>query len=257
MRAIGESLWAGRGRQEAVECHLHEWLLPRAFVQDPRLWLVCPYDVSGLDAADIDVARRLHQLIFDVDDVEREPYPAPDLTDAATPSAPRDLLLTAVPFPADDRLPPAQPDPVVELTFGNGDLAEVRDRTTAAATGAGLEPYRAKELTLAVHEVASNVLRHTDGSGRLRVWAAGPGIEGPSAVVCEISDTGIALGAIADPMVGRVRPTTGSDSGRGLWLANQLCDLVQLRTSPSGTVVRMHVLLPTELTPGRGAVTSR
>jgi anti-sigma regulatory factor (Ser/Thr protein kinase) len=248
MRGVGEPLWAGRGRQEALECHLHEWLLPRAFVEDPRLWLVCAYDVSGLDAADIDVARRLHPARFDVDDIERGPDPGPDLTAVADPPGPGDLLLAADPFPADDHLPPAVHDVVVDLFFGNGDLEEVRDRAVAAATGAGLESYRAKELTLAVHEIASNALRHADGAGRLRVWAAGPGIEGPAAVVCEVSDTGNALGPIADPMVGRVRPATGSDSGRGLWLANQLCDLVQLRTSRSGTVVRLHVLLPA----GRG-----
>ena len=30
-------------------------------------------------------------------------------------------------------------------------------------------------------------------------------------------------------------------SPRGLWLANQLCDLVQIRTLPAGTVVRLHM----------------
>jgi hypothetical protein len=42
----------------------------------------------------------------------------------------------------------------------------------------------------------------------------------------------------------RPKPATGLDCGRGLWLANQLCDLVQLRTSGTGTVVRTYVLLP-------------
>jgi anti-sigma regulatory factor (Ser/Thr protein kinase) len=28
--------------------------------------------------------------------------------------------------------------------------------------------------------------------------------------------------------------------GRGLWIANQLCDLVQIRSSAAGSVVRMH-----------------
>jgi hypothetical protein len=30
----------------------------------------------------------------------------------------------------------------------------------------------------------------------------------------------------------------GGEGGRGVWLAHQLCDLVQLRTAPSGTAVR-------------------
>jgi anti-sigma regulatory factor (Ser/Thr protein kinase) len=234
MRGVGEPLWVGRGRQEGIECHRHEWLLSRAFAADPMLWLVCPYDASGLDAADVALARRLHPGVFDPADVER-PAEAP-----VDPAAP----LWAEPFPVDDALPAGPVEPAVDLWFGNGDLAEVRDAVGAAATGAGLDAYRAKELTLAVHEIASNSVRHAGGTGRLRVWASVAGAEGPAAVVCEVADSGRAAGPIADPMVGRERPATGLDSGRGLWLANQLCDLVQLRTSAGGTVVRMHVLLP-------------
>ncbi len=36
----------------------------------------------------------------------------------------------------------------------------------------------------------------------------------------------------------RMAATTG---GRGLWLANRLCDLVQVRSGEQGTVVRLHV----------------
>ena len=245
MRGVGEPLWVGRGRQEGIECHRHEWLLSRAFAADPLLWLVCPYDASGLDAADLAVARRLHPGVFDPADVVRPVAgPAAGPEPAALGPDPTAAPLWAEPFPVDDSLPSAPDEVPVDLRFGNGDLAEVRDATGSAAIAAGLEAYRAKELTLAVHEVASNVVRHTGGTGRLRVWTATAGIEGPAAVVCEIADNGRAAGPIADPMVGRERPSTGLDSGRGLWLANQLCDLVQLRTSGSGTVVRMHALLP-------------
>jgi anti-sigma regulatory factor (Ser/Thr protein kinase) len=244
MRGVGEPLWVGRGRQEGIECHRHEWLLSRAFATDPLLWLVCPYDASGLDAADLAVARRLHPGVFDPGDVVRpvaDPADAPERVPGPDPAA---APLWAEPFPVDDALPPAPQDVAVDLRFGNGDLAEVRDEVGGAATAAGLGAYRAKELTLAVHEIASNVVRHTGGTGRLRVWEAAAGVEGPAAVVCEVADGGRAGGPIADPMVGRERPSTGLDSGRGLWLANQLCDLVQLRTSGTGTVVRMHALLP-------------
>ena len=37
----------------------------------------------------------------------------------------------------------------------------------------------------------------------------------------------------------------------GLWLASHLCDLVQIRTLPEGTVVRLHHEAPTQLTPAR------
>jgi hypothetical protein len=34
------------------------------------------------------------------------------------------------------------------------------------------------------------------------------------------------------------------DGGRGLWMVNQLCDLVQLRSFPDGAAVRVHMYLP-------------
>jgi hypothetical protein len=43
--------------------------------------------------------------------------------------------------------------------------------------------------------------------------------------------------------VGRRRPTSRQLHGRGLWLVQQLCDLVQVRTEPGGTVVRVQVPL--------------
>jgi hypothetical protein len=47
-------------------------------------------------------------------------------------------------------------------------------------------------------------------------------------------------GRIRIPLVGRIRPEPDADSGRGVWIANQLCDLVQIRSSAAGTVVRVH-----------------
>jgi hypothetical protein len=47
-------------------------------------------------------------------------------------------------------------------------------------------------------------------------------------------------GHITEPLIGRSRSGSGPDSG--LWLVNQLCDLVQIRSSASlGTVVRLRV----------------
>jgi hypothetical protein len=45
-------------------------------------------------------------------------------------------------------------------------------------------------------------------------------------------------------MAGRERPTAERDRGRGLWMVNQLCDLVQLRSFPEGAAVRVHLYLP-------------
>jgi anti-sigma regulatory factor (Ser/Thr protein kinase) len=40
-------------------------------------------------------------------------------------------------------------------------------------------------------------------------------------------------------MSGRRTPTLEQEGGRGLYLVNQLCDLVQLRSSDRGTTVRI------------------
>jgi hypothetical protein len=48
-------------------------------------------------------------------------------------------------------------------------------------------------------------------------------------------------GWIRDPLAGRVAPRENKATGRGLWLVNQLCDLVQLRSSPAGTTLRLHI----------------
>jgi hypothetical protein len=56
-------------------------------------------------------------------------------------------------------------------------------------------------------------------------------------VICEVRDGG----RMDAPLAGRVKPSGRSTSGFGLWLANQLCDLVQVRTLQDGSVVRLHV----------------
>ena len=45
-----------------------------------------------------------------------------------------------------------------------------------------------------------------------------------------------------NPLAGRRRPTRGTHGGRGLWTANQVADLVAMRTFAGGTVVRIHML---------------
>jgi anti-sigma regulatory factor (Ser/Thr protein kinase) len=69
--------------------------------------------------------------------------------------------------------------------------------------------------------------------GRLQLWTDGGNL------VCEVADAG----HISDPLVGRRRPGDRQLHGRGLWLVQQLCDLVQVRTEPGATVVRVQVPL--------------
>ncbi len=66
--------------------------------------------------------------------------------------------------------------------------------------------------------------------GMLRIWRTS------DTLVCEVQDAG----TIAEPALAKVEPGTSPAEGRGLWIANKLCDLVQIRTGPRGTQVRMH-----------------
>jgi anti-sigma regulatory factor (Ser/Thr protein kinase) len=124
---------------------------------------------------------------------------------------------------------PEPPAGTEVLIFGVDGLDEVRRLVRRRAAQAGLAPGRTEELTLAVHELATNSVRHGGGNGTVRAWYA------DRALVVEVRDQG----QIADPLAGRAIPDVRLEGGRGLWLVNQLCDLVQLRSSERGTTARV------------------
>jgi MEDS: MEthanogen/methylotroph, DcmR Sensory domain len=65
MRGIGEPIWAGRRREEIVECQLHEALLNVAVDPEVPFWLLCPYNSDLLDDEVIAEAHRSHPVIID------------------------------------------------------------------------------------------------------------------------------------------------------------------------------------------------
>ena len=84
-------------------------------------------------------------------------------------------------------------------------------------------------LELAASELATNSVRHGGGTGTVAMWLES------AAVVVEFSDSG----RVADPLTGRLMPPLDAVGGRGVYLVNQLCDLVQLRSSDRGTTIRV------------------
>jgi anti-sigma regulatory factor (Ser/Thr protein kinase) len=215
VRGIGEPIWPGRNGAELVECQYHETLLNLAFADTPSFRLLCPYDAARLETTVIDEARRAHPLVTDGHTAWRsECYGGLDRVSAAF----------ADPLPD----PPRRPQ---EFSFQTGMLPDVRAFVYQHATNSGLSATRTAELVLAVNEVVTNSLRHGGGHGTLAAWRDDYG------VICDVRDGG----RISRPLVGRERPTTDQEGGRGLWLANQLCDLVQIRSSLAGTIVRLHM----------------
>jgi anti-sigma regulatory factor (Ser/Thr protein kinase) len=216
-RGIGEPVWPGRSEAELAECRRHESLLNLAFADGPAWTLLCPYDRRALAPAVIAEAERTH------------PHVAHGGARLESPSF-EGHEAAARPF--DDPLP-EPPDGAVLLclSFSERSLGDVRRLVAENAAAAGLGERRRDELVLAANEVATNSIRHGGGTGTLRLWAEPPG------VVCEVRDSG----SIPDPLAGRRTPELDGLGGRGLWLANHLCDLVELRSSAGGTVVRLHV----------------
>jgi anti-sigma regulatory factor (Ser/Thr protein kinase) len=213
-RGIGEQLWAGRSRAELDECERHEALLNLAFAGQPEWSLMCPYNTTRLSDEVLDQVARHHPYLRERDEVtESSPY-------AGHPD-PRQVFAGALDVPAEK---PA------ELCFGAAGLSQVRHIVAEFGATVSLPPVRIQDVVLAANELATNSIRHGGGNGLLRVW------RDDGAVVCEVRDEG----RFADPLVGRVRPEPNQLGERGLWIVNQTCDLVQIRSSEGGSVVRVR-----------------
>jgi anti-sigma regulatory factor (Ser/Thr protein kinase) len=215
LRGIGEPIWSERAQDELVECQRHEALLNVAFDNAADFWLLCPYDITALDRAVVEEAHRSHPYVAGASGhAAGQPYAGDAVADTH--------LHTPLPNPG------GRPH---VLHFDEGSLAAVRRMVSRHAARAGFGPERIADAVFVVNEVAGNSITHGGGAGTLLVWSD------PGALVCDVRDHG----RIGHPLADRSRPGPGIDGARGLWLANQLCDLVQLRSFKEGSVVRLHM----------------
>jgi anti-anti-sigma factor len=137
--------------------------------------------------------------------------------------------------------------PVLDQVFDGDSLYSLRAAVAAHASQAGMPEGRARDLVLAMHELAANAVRHGAGHGRLRLWVTA------DAVRCEVTDDGApktadgADAASGDAALWPVEP------GHGLWLIRQVADQASLYCDPSGTVAAVSFRLgpPGQLTPFR------
>jgi anti-sigma regulatory factor (Ser/Thr protein kinase) len=126
---------------------------------------------------------------------------------------------------------PLAPIRAHRLEFGLDDLHDLRAKVAATATAVGLSAGRTSDLTAAASELAANSVLHGGGRGLATIW----GDDG--AVFVEVADAG----KITDPAVGTQLPEPAVEHGRGLYIANQLCDEVAIDSGESGTRVRLRV----------------
>jgi len=218
IRGIWQPIWAGRGPAEIVEAQFHEALLNMAVPPDTPLWLLCPYDTTTLSDAVIHEALHSHPVLVDAG-----AYRGSTLYGGAHHAT----VLFNEPLPE-----PAAPTTVIAF---DPDRQRQVDPLVQAAAAAGLTGDRAAKLAAAAAELA--VAAHRDsGDVRIRLWPD------RTAVLCEITDRAV----IDNPMTGRsaTPATTGTGADRrdrAIRLANQLCDLVQVRSGPDGTTARIHI----------------
>ena len=213
IRYLGESLWLGRTMAERRENERHEVLLNLAFAE-AQVTMMCPYNAAALPRSAITSARRTHPLVLSGGrQRSSRHYSGPD-------ESPAHLT---------ENLP--TPPTRAQVLEYNRDLHPVRAFVAAAADRARLSAERSTDLVIAASEVAANTLRHTSGGGVIRLWHT------TKEMLCQIDDGGY----ISDPLAGYFRPTGDVPGKQGLWLVNQICDLVELRTAKTGTSIRLHM----------------
>lgn len=200
----------------------YESALNDVFAQAPA-WIVCPYDTRVLPASLLRHARRTHPTMFHAERRHSTGY--------LTPAQ----FLDAVPEP----MPPVSGAPVVQLDIdsvdGHNGVAPARRAVSAviAARGwSGLD--RGDDLILAMSEIVTNSIRYGRGRRELRVWTD------RETVTCEVSDDG---NGPTDPLIGYRPPRPDTIGGRGMWIAQQLCDALAIGRSGSSTVVRFAVTM--------------
>ncbi|SEP96655.1 MEDS domain-containing protein [Microlunatus flavus] len=212
-RGVGEPVWAGRNPEEVAEAQLHEALLNLAVDPDLPFWLICPYDAANLPEPLLGDAGRSHPVISTPDsylgsgsyrgrDHARELFSA-DLPELDVPDA--DLW-------------------VAEQTL---DLAA--EQVTLRAAAGDLRSDQVVTLNGVVRDLVVDSVRRGAERARLRLW------DEPDELVCEVSDRVV----VGDLLVGRRPPTRGRTDA--VWSANQVCDLVQVRSNLRGTSVRLHL----------------
>lgn len=205
VRCIGEPIRADDSAAVRSEVALHELMLQLPAFRAWNCQLTCAYDES-LDPAVVARITTSH-------DSHNDP------TDAVDRARAEPL--------------PTRPIDSEELGVDRTTLSALRGFIEGRAAKAGLDDERVDDLVYAVNEVVTNSICHGEGRARVSFWTA----DRDRSVTCEVRDRGW----IRDPLAGRIAPHPDRPSGRGLWLVNQLCDLVQLRSSPAGTTVRLHI----------------
>ena len=215
IRFIAEPAWPDRSAAELREASRHEALVNLAFA-GAAASMLCLYDAGLLGNSVIGMARRTHPATV-----------TGGLLGGQLP------LRRAGKHAGGMRQPATATPAGAEMLSYRTDLRPMRRLVERHACSSGLSRDRAASLVLAASELAANTLRHAGAGGTLHIWHT------QLEILCQVEDQGW----IADPLAGR-RRRPAAERGHGLWVVNQVCDLVELRTGQGGTTVRLHMRRP-------------
>jgi hypothetical protein len=215
VRILAEPVWAGRSSREVtawtrMEAALNVTLAPTSIT------MICLYDARTLDQDIVSSALRTHPVQV----VASHPIPSAHYADPAAFARSCDTGPLADP-PAD----------AAAFEF-DGDLRRLRRFIADRAATHGVTGDRADMLVLAVSEVGAYLKSRWPASAAVRAW------EQPGAVVCDFRQPGA---SISDPFIG-LRPAelVPGDSD-GLWLTNQICDWMEIRSGADGCTIQLQV----------------
>jgi anti-sigma regulatory factor (Ser/Thr protein kinase) len=214
---LGEANFGTDGRG-LDEWRRYEALLNYALSPFP-LWSMCGYDTRVLQEPVLVTGELSHPYL------RRDGMQAANLAHVD----PAELMRLA---DADGHLvPELEPAVTIPEVLELGDLHR---ELKLLLVSEGMDRERVEDVVIAVHEVATNGLRHGEPPVTVRAWVS------PGRFVCTVTDRGAGFD---DPFAGYVRGG-GEDlpEGRlGLWLARQLCDEVATSRTPEGFTARLVV----------------
>jgi hypothetical protein len=215
VRILAEPVWAGRSAREItawtrMEAALNVTLAPTS------ISMICPYDARTTDAGVLADALRTHPVQV----AGSRPSPSPQYTDPVAFAR------------ACDTRPLADPPPGAEEFGFDGDLRGLRRFIAGSAGAHAVAGDRADMLVLAVSEVGAYLKSQWTPSATVRTW------EQPGAVVCDFRQPGASIG---DPFLGLRPAELVPGDGDGLWLANQICDWLDIRSGPDGCEIQLQI----------------
>lgn len=180
--------------------------------------VLCPYDAARLPDEIVDAALETHPHVLG----DERARPSGSFVDPRS-FIRRTALQTPAAASADEHL--------LERPT---DIAGARALIRARGEDAGLAPRTIEDVALAVTEIATNAFIHGGAPRCLWTYVAG------DRLICHVRDAGSGL---PDPLAGYLPPATEGLSGRGLWLAHQLCDVVEIVSDHTRTDVYLHTRL--------------